>query len=72
MSRLTLPCFEHLAYILLNSSVLANRLSTCTRYSVRVPENNDDRIPTEEHLAYEPVFVHRKSLLLAFTGLWHL
>ena len=38
MSRLTLPCFEHLAYILLNSSVLANRLSTCTRYSFWVPE----------------------------------
>jgi hypothetical protein len=40
--------------------------------SLRVPQNNDDRVSAEEHLADEPVLVHWKSLLLALASLWNL
>lgn len=46
--------------------------SSTSSNSLRVPEDNDDRVPAEEHLADESVLVHWKGLLLAFASLWNL
>lgn len=36
--------------------------------SLRVPEYNNDRVASKEHLAYEPIFVDRESFLLALSS----
>jgi len=40
--------------------------------SLWVSQHDDDRVTPEEHLADEPVLVHRQSLLLALASLGYL
>lgn len=44
----------------------------CLRQSFRVSKNDDNRVPTQKHLADESILVHRLSLLLAFPSFWYL
>lgn len=41
-------------------------------HSLGIPENNDDRVPTEEHLTDESVLVNRERFLLTFPCLGYL
>lgn len=50
---------------------LNTKISTMS-HSLRIPENNDDRVPTEEHLTDESVLVNWESFLFTFPCLGYL
>jgi len=69
--------FKRVAHLFCGSRLLFKQFRALQTLVVRsgsfgVPQNNDNRIPSQKHLADEAVLIHRLRFLPALTSLGHL